>query len=229
MKFSLARRVCAEFLGTAFLLTAVVGSGIMAERLCGGNVAIALLANSVATGAALITLILTFGPISGAHFNPVVTLVDAISGGLAGVDILPYVLAQFAGALAGTLSCHYMFGLPGFTLSRHTRSGPAQLYAEIVATFGLIAVISVCSRLNRKAVPLAVGTYIAAAYWFTSSTSFANPAVTVARCVTDTFAGIRPRDVPGFVLAEICGAGIAFFLFRWLIPAKLSAESGACP
>ena len=227
MNFSLPQRVCAEFFGTALLLTAVVGSGIMAERLCGGNVAIALLANSIATGATLITLILTFGPVSGAHFNPLVTCAEAISGGLARVHVLPYLLAQFAGALAGTANSHYMFGLPGFTLSRHARGGPAQLYAEIVATFGLLAVIFGCSRLNRNMVPLAVGSYIAAAYWFTSSTSFANPAVTVARCVTDTFAGIRPGDVPGFVLAEICGAGIAFLLFRWLIPAELSAKSGA--
>jgi glycerol uptake facilitator-like aquaporin len=227
VNFSLARRAGTEFLGTAFLLTAVVGSGIMAERLSGGNVAIALQANSIATGAALIALILTFGPISGAHFNPLVTFADALSGGLAGVDVLCYVLAQFAGALAGTINAHFMFGLPGFTLSQHARSGPAQLYAEVVATFGLVAVISACSRLNRKAVSLAVGTYIAAAYWFTSSTSFANPAVTVARCVTDTFAGIRPQDVPGFVFAEIVGAGIAFVLSRWLIPARLSAESGA--
>jgi len=227
VKFSLARRACAEFFGTAFLLTAVVGSGIMAVRLCGGNIAIALLANSMATGAALVALILTFGPVSGAHFNPLVTFADAISGGLARVDVLPYVLAQFAGALAGTVNSHYMFGLPGFTLSQHARSGPAQLYAEIVATFGLLAVIFACSRLNRNSVAMAVGTYIAAAYWFTSSTSFANPAVTVARCVTDTFAGIRPDDVPGFILAEICGAGLALLLFRWLIPTELSAESGA--
>jgi glycerol uptake facilitator-like aquaporin len=227
MKFSLAQRACAEFLGTAFLVTAVIGSGIMGERLSNANTAIALMANSIATGAALVTLILTFGPISGAHFNPVVTIADALSGGFARTDVLPYILAQFAGGFAGTVNSHFMFGLPGVTLSRHARSGPAQFYAEIVATFGLMAVISACSRLNAKAIPMAVGGYIAGAYWFTSSTSFANPAVTLARCFTDTFAGIRPQDVPGFMLAETLGAAVAFFLFRWLIAAGISAESGA--
>ena len=181
MKFSISQRACAEFLGTAFLVTAVVGSGIMGEHLSNGNTAIALLANSIATGAALVTLILTFGPISGAHFNPVVTLADATSGGLARADMLPYILAQFAGGFAGTVNSHFMFGLPAITYSRHARSGPAQFYAEIVATFGLIAVISTCAKLNARAIPVAVGGYIAGAYWFTSSTSFANPAVTLAR------------------------------------------------
>jgi glycerol uptake facilitator-like aquaporin len=228
VKFSISRRACAEFLGTAFLVTAVVGSGIMGDHLSNGNTAIALMANSIATGAALVTLILTFGPISGAHFNPVVTVADALSGGLARADILPYILAQFAGGFAGTINSHFMFGLPGITYSRHVRSGPAQFYAEIIATFGLMAVISICSKLNARAIPVAVGGYIAAAYWFTSSTSFANPAVTVARCFTDTFAGIRPRDVPGFVVAETSGAAVAFLLFRWLIAPRISAESGAC-
>jgi glycerol uptake facilitator-like aquaporin len=228
VRFSISQRACAEFLGTAFLVTAVVGSGIMGDRLSNGNTAIALMANSIATGAALVTLILTFGPISGAHFNPVVTIADALSGGLARADIFPYILAQFAGGFAGTVNSHFMFGLPGITSSRHARSGPAQFYAEIVATFGLMAVISTCSKLNARAIPVSVGGYIAAAYWFTSSTSFANPAVTVARSFTDTFAGIRPRDVPGFVVAEILGATIAFFLFRWLIAPRINAESGAC-
>ena len=228
MKFRLAHRLCAEFLGTAFLLTAVVGSGIMGERLSGGNVAIALLANSIATGAALVTLIFTFGGISGAHFNPVVTLADSLSGGLARSDIFPYCFAQLAGGIAGTINSHFMFGLPAITLSHHARSGPAQFYAEIIATFGLLAVVSGCSRLRPAAIPLTVGTYIAGAYWFTSSTSFANPAVTAARCITDTFAGIRPQDVPGFVLAQFLGSTAAFLLFRWMVPSRISAESGAC-
>ena len=228
MKFRLAQRVCAEFLGTAFLLTAVVGSGIMGERLSGGNVAIALLVNSIATGAALVTLIFAFGGISGAHFNPVVTLADSLSGGIARSDIFPYCLAQLAGGVLGTINSHFMFGLPTITLSRHARSGPAQFYAEIIATFGLVSVISGCSRLRPAAIPLTVGIYIAGAYWFTSSTSFANPAVTVARCITDTFAGIRPQDVPGFVLAQFLGGAAAFLLFRWMVPSRISAESGAC-
>ena len=229
MKFSISQRACAEFLGTAFLVTAVVGSGIMGERLSNGNVAIALLANSIATGDALVTLILAFGPISGAHFNPVVTIADALSGGLGRADMLPYILAQFAGGFAGTVNSHFMFGLPAITYSRHLRSGPAQFYAEIVATFGLIAVISTCAKLNARAIPVAVGGYLAGAYWFTSSTSFANPAVTLARCFTDSFAGIRPRDVPGFAVAETLGAAVAFFLFRCLIAPRISAGSGASP
>jgi glycerol uptake facilitator-like aquaporin len=228
MKFGLAERVCAEFLGTAFLLTAVVGSGIMGERLSGGNVAMALLVNSIATGAALVTLIFAFGGISGAHFNPVVTLADSLSGGIARSDIFPYCLAQLAGGVLGTINSHFMFGLPTITLSRHARSGPAQFYAEIIATFGLLSVISGCSRLRPAAIPLTVGTYIAGAYWFTSSTSFANPAVTAARCITDTFAGIRPQDVPGFVLAQFLGGTAAFLVFRWMVPSRISAESGAC-
>jgi glycerol uptake facilitator-like aquaporin len=228
MKFRLAQRVCAEFLGTAFLLTAVVGSGIMGERLSGGNVAMALLVNSMATGATLVTLIFAFGSISGAHFNPLVTLADSLSGGIARSDIFPYCLAQLAGGILGTINSHFMFGLPTITLSRHARSGPAQFYAEIIATFGLLSVISGCSRLRPAAIPLTVGTYIAGAYWFTSSTSFANPAVTAARCITDTFAGIRPQDVPGFVLAQFVGGTAAFLLFRWMVPSRISAESGAC-
>jgi len=228
MKFRLAQRLCAEFLGTAFLVTAVVGSGIMGERLSGGKVAMALLVNSIATGAALVTLIFAFGAISGAHFNPLVTLADSLSGGIARSDIFPYCLAQLAGGVLGTINSHFMFGMPAITLSRHARSGPAQFYAEIVATFGLVSVIAGCSRLRPAAIPLTVGTYIAGAYWFTSSTSFANPAVTAARCITDTFAGIRPQDVPGFVLAQFLGGTAAFLLFRWMVPSRISAESGAC-
>ena len=227
MKFPLTRRLCAEFLGTAFLLTAVVGSGIMGERLSGGNVAIALLANSIATGAALVTLILTFGPVSGAHFNPVVTLMDTFSGGLPRGEVAAYCLAQLAGAAAGTISAHFMFGLPAVVLSTHARNGAGQFYSEVIATFGLIAVISLCSRLRPAGIPVAVGAYITGAYWFTSSTSFANPAVTLARCITHTFAGIRPQDVPGFVLAQVVGAIAAIFLFRWLVPAQINAGSGA--
>jgi glycerol uptake facilitator-like aquaporin len=227
MRFRLAQRACAEFLGTAFLLTAVVGSGIMGERLSGGNAAIALLVNSIATGAALVTLIFAFGGISGAHFNPLVTLADSLSGGIARSDIFPYCLAQLAGGVLGTINSHFMFGLPTITLSRHARSGPAQFYAEIIATFGLLSVISGCSRLRPAAIPLTVGAYIAGAYWFTSSTSFANPAITAARCITDTFAGIRPQDVPGFILAQFLGGTAAFLVFRWMVPARISAESGA--
>src|SRR3974390_1280708 len=194
------RRLAAELVGTAFLLAAVVGSGIMGERLSGGNVAIALLANTVATGAALTTLILTFGPISGAHFNPAVTLADASQGGLAWREVPGYLTAQLAGAFAGVAAAHLMFGEPVFLASRHIRSGNAQIFSEFVATFGLLSVIWGCARLRSSAVPFAVGAYITAAYWFTASTSFANPAVTLARAATNTFAGIRPADAPAFVV-----------------------------
>jgi glycerol uptake facilitator-like aquaporin len=196
-----ARRAVAEALGTAFLLAAVVGSGIMGERLAGGNVAIALLANTIATGAALVALILTFGSISGAHFNPAVTLADASQGGLAWREVPVYIAAQITGAFAGVAAAHLMFGEPVFFASRHVRAGNAQLFSEFIATFGLLAVIWGCARLRSSAVPFAVGAYITAAYWFTSSTSFANPAVTLARAASDTFAGIRPVDTPGFIVA----------------------------
>lgn len=215
---SLARRAVAESLGTAFLLAAVIGSGIMGERLSGGNVGIALLANTIATGAALVALILTFGPISGAHFNPAVTLSDATQGGLRWREVPVYVIAQVIGAFAGTASAHVMFGLPLFFVSRHERSGSAQLFSEFVATFGLLAVIWGCVRLRTSTVPFAVAAYITAAYWFTSSTSFANPAVTLARSLSDTFAGIRPLDAPGFIVAQFIGAMAATLLFRWLVP-----------
>lgn len=214
----MVRRAVAEALGTAFLLAAVVGSGIMGERLAGGNIAIALLANTIATGAALVTLILTFGPISGAHFNPAVTLADATQGGVAWRDVPFYVAAQIVGAFAGVAAAHLMFGKPVFFASQHVRSGSAQLFSEFVATFGLLSVIWGCARLRSSAVPFAVGAYITAAYWFTASTSFANPAVTLARAASDTFAGIRPVDAPGFIVAQLVGAAAATALFRWLVP-----------
>jgi glycerol uptake facilitator-like aquaporin len=212
------RRAVAEALGTAFLLAAVIGSGIMGERLAGGNVAIALLANTVATGAMLVTLILTFGPISGAHFNPAVTLADASQGGLAWREVPIYIAAQLCGAFAGVATAHAMFGEPVFFASQHVRAGNAQLFSEFVATFGLLSVIWGCARLRSSAVPFAVGAYITGAYWFTASTSFANPAVTLARAASNTFAGIRPVDAPGFIVAQLAGAFAATLLFRWLVP-----------
>jgi glycerol uptake facilitator-like aquaporin len=217
-RLPLARRAVAEGLGTALLLATVIGSGIMGDRLSGGNVAIALLANTLATGAALVALILTFGPISGAHFNPVVTLAEASQGGFSWREVPVYVAMQVAGAFAGVAVAHVMFQEPVFSASTHVRGGVSQLVSEVVATFGLLSVIWGCGRRRASAVPFAVGAYITAAYWFTSSTSFANPAVTVARAFSDTFAGIRPSDAPGFVVAQIVGAGMATALFRWLAP-----------
>jgi glycerol uptake facilitator-like aquaporin len=214
----LGRRLAAEAVGTAFLLATVVGSGIMGERLAAGNAAVALLANTLATGAALVALILTFGPISGAHFNPAVTLADASQGGLSWRDVPGYVAVQILGAFAGVAAANVMFELPPFFASRHARQGPAQIFSEFVATFGLLAVIWGCARLRSAAVPFAVAAYITAAYWFTASTSFANPAVTLARAASDTFAGIRPVDVPGFIVAQLVGAAAATLLFRWLVP-----------
>lgn len=223
---SQARRLTAEAVGSAMLLATVVGSGIMGERLSGGNVAVALLANTLATGAILVALILTFGPLSGAHFNPAVTLADASQGGLPWRDVPGYVLAQVIGAFAGVAAADVMFELPVFFASGKVRAGGAQLFSEFVATFGLLSVIRGCVRLRQKAVvPFAVAAYITAAYWFTSSTSFANPAVTLARSASDTFAGIRPADVPGFVVAQLLGAAAATLLFRWLIP-SLPGEAG---
>ena len=215
----LPRRATAEAIGTALLLATVVGSGIMAERLSGGNVGLALLANALATGAGLVALILTFGPISGAHLNPAVTLADASQGGIAWREVPAYLLAQVGGAFGGVALAHGMFGEPLFAASRHVRAGPAQLLSEVVATFGLLVVIWGCSRRRSQAVPFAVAAYIVAAFWFTGSTSFANPAVTRARSATDTFAGIRPADAPGFVVAQLVGAALATALFRWLTPA----------
>jgi glycerol uptake facilitator-like aquaporin len=216
---TLGRKLVAEALGTALLLATVVGSGIMGESLAGGNVAIALLANTLATGAALVCLILTFGPISGAHFNPAVTLADASQGGLRWREVPGYVAAQTLGAFAGVAAAHGMFGRPLFFASHHARSGGSQLLSEFVATFGLLAVIWGVARRRSAAVPFAVGAYITAAYWFTASTSFANPAVTAARAASDTFAGIRPIDAPGFIVVQLAGAMAATLLFRWLVPA----------
>ena len=216
----LLRKWVAEGLGTALLLATVVGSGIMGERLSGGNVGLALLANTLATGAGLVALILTFGPISGAHFNPAVTLADASQGGIPWREVPGYVMAQIVGAFVGVGVAHVMFEEPAlFFASRHERSGLSQLVSEFVATFGLLAVIWGCARRRPGVVPFAVGAYITAAYWFTSSTSFANPAVTLARAASDTFAGIRPVDVPGFIVAQLAGAAAATALFRWLVPA----------
>jgi len=215
---TLARRLVAEALGTLLLLATVVGSGVMAERLSAGNVALALLANTLATGAGLLALILTFGGISGAHFNPVVTVADASQGGLPWRDVPVYVAAQIAGAFAGVMLAHVMFELPVVSASQHVRTGFGQWAAEFTATFGLLTVIWGCSRSRPSATPLAVAAYITAAYWFTASTSFANPAVTLARAASDTFAGIRPADAPGFIAAQVLGAGAATFLFRWLVP-----------
>lgn len=225
MNPSLARRVVAEFAGTLFLLAAIVGSGIMGTQLAPENPALILLVNSTATGAALIAIILAFGPVSGAHLNPAVTLADAWQGGIAWRETPAYLLAQFSGAFAGVAAAHLMFGLPLFSASTHARSGPTQLFSEFLATFGLLAVIWGCVRLRPSAVPYAVGTYIAAAYWFTSSTSFANPAVTLARSATNSFTGIRLEDVPGFLLAQLAGAFAATLLFRWLTPSLGTAAS----
>jgi glycerol uptake facilitator-like aquaporin len=215
---TLHTRIASEFLGTMFLVAVVVGSGIMGDRLAGGNVAVALLANTLATGAALVALILTFGSISGAHFNPVVTLADALEGGIPWKETFPYILAQILGGIGGTIIAHLMFGLPIVSLSQHGRTGPSQWFSEFVATFGLLSVVWGCSRRRSSAVPFAVGAYITAAYWFTASTSFANPAVTIARCLSNTFAGIRPVDVPWFIVAQFVGGFAATIVFRWLVP-----------
>ncbi|GAC1407338.1 MAG: MIP/aquaporin family protein [Candidatus Velthaea sp.] len=220
------RAAFAEFIGTAMLLLAVVGSGIMAERLCGGNVGLALLANAIATGGALVALILAFGPISGAHFNPAVTLADASQGGLPWSLVAPYIVAQFLGALAGTALADGMFGLPLFFASHHVRSGAPLLVSEFVATFGLLATIWGCVRSRPGVTPFAVAAYIIGAYWFTPSTSFANPAVTIARSLTDTFAGIRPVDAPFFIASQLLGAFAATALFAYLSPiSKATAQA----
>jgi glycerol uptake facilitator-like aquaporin len=223
---SIHRRVASEFIGTAFLVAAVVGSGIMGERLAGGNVAIALLANTIATGAALVALILTFGPISGAHLNPAVTLADAIEHGIPWREVPLYIAAQFTGGILGAILAHLMFGLRWYSLSTHIRSGWPLVFSEFVATFGLVSVIWGCSRTKPNTTPFAVAAYITSAYWFTASTSFANPAVTVARALSDTFAGIRPADAPLFLIAQLAGAFAATYLFRWLVPGlRANAEA----
>lgn len=211
-----SRRLVAEGLGTALLLAVVIGSGIMGERLAGGNVAIALLGNTIATGTGLVALILMFGSISGAHFNPVVTLSEAWQKNLPASEVLPYIAVQILGAFAGVAAAHLMFSEPLFFSSTHVRTGPSQWWSEFVATFGLIGVIIGCMRSRPSVTPFAVAAYITAAYWFTSSTSFANPAVTLARAASNTFAGIRPGDAPGFIAAQLMGGAAATMVFCWL-------------
>jgi glycerol uptake facilitator-like aquaporin len=224
-RLTLARRATTEALGTGLLVAAVVGSGIMGERLAGGSIGLALLANTAATGAALVALILALGPLSGAHFNPVVTLAARAGGELPLRDVPAYLSGQVMGGLAGTAIANLMFEGPIFSLSQHARSGPAQLFSEIVATFGLLLIIGLCARHRPSAVPVAVAAYITAAYWFTASTSFANPAVTIARAVSDSFAGIRPQDVPGFIVAQCVGATLAVVVVRWLVPPSSRHDS----
>jgi glycerol uptake facilitator-like aquaporin len=220
-----AKALTAEALGTGLLLSVVVGSGIMAERLSGGNTAVALLANALATGAGLIAFILALGPVSGAHFNPVVTVSQAFDGRISWGRVPGYIAAQTLGAFAGTAAADFMFGLPLFSASTHPRTGASQWFSEFVATFGLLLVIRGCSQGFKRAVPFAVAAYIVAAYWFTASTSFANPAVTLARTVSDTFAGIRPVDAPGFILAQITAAAISIPVLRWLMPESIQMEN----
>ena len=222
----LPRRLAAEALGTAFLLATVVGSGIMAQKLAGGNIAIALLGNTIPTGAILVVLILIFGPLSGAHMNPAVSLTMALRGELARNDIIPYVAAQVAGAVFGVFAAHLMFELPVLQISTTARSAPAQWVAEFVATFGLLMTIRGCAARAPASIPFAVGLYITAAYWFTASTSFANPAVTIARALSDTFAGIAPKDVAPFVLAQLAGALTALPTARWLWAEESSLLGG---
>lgn len=226
---SLARRATAEALGTALLLAVVIGSGIMGERLANANVALALLANTLATGAGLVALILTFGPISGAHFNPAVTLAEATQGGLVWREVPLYIAAQVIGAFAGAAAAHLMFGEPLFSISQHARTGAAQWWSEFIATFGLLAVIHSGARHRPGTIPFAVGAYISAAYWFTASTSFANPAVTLARAASDTFAGIRPQDAPAFIVAQLLGATAATLVMRWLFAARPSVGTLQTP
>lgn len=220
----LPRRLVAEGLGTCLLVAAVIGSGIMAEQLSDGNTGVALLANTIATGGALVALIHTFGPVSGAHFNPAVTLADTVLGALRPAEGAAYTVAQVAGGIAGAVLADAMFELPLVAWSQHARTGPAQWLGEFVATFGLLGVIASCTRRTPAVTPWAVAAWIVGAYWFTSSTSFANPAVTVARAFTDTFAGIRPVDVPGFVVAQVVGALAAVAVFGWLVPPLRAVE-----
>ncbi len=224
VKFNMRARLTAEFLGSAFLVATVIGSGIMGERLAGGNVAITLLANTIATGAALVALILTFGPISGAHLNPAVTLADAMEHGIPWPQAAAYILVQCAGGVAGAIVANLMFELRWCSISTHPRHGWPLVLSEFVATFGLLSVIWGCSRLRSGAVPFAVAAYITAAYWFTASTSFANPAVTIARSLSDTFAGIQPSDVPLFIVAQISGALAATFFVSVACPESFNAR-----
>ncbi|RUX52631.1 MAG: aquaporin family protein [Mesorhizobium sp.] len=222
--FDLPRRFAAEFLGTGLLVATVVGSGIMAETLT-HDTALALLGNTLATGAMLVVLITILGPISGAHFNPAVSLVVCLNRTLPARDLPAYLVAQLLGGVAGTLAAHLMFGLPVLEIATKLRAGPAQWFSEIVATFGLVAVILCGARFQQRAVPWLVGLYITAAYWFTASTSFANPAVALARSLTDTFSGIRPIDLPGFIVAELLGALIALALMGWLLRPEIIRQT----
>ena len=215
--FSFLRRLAAEFIGTAFLLATVVGSGIMGETLAGGNVALALLGNTIATGAILVVLILIFGPLSGAHFNPAVTLSFLLRREITAGEALVYVGVQVAAAICGAMAAHIMFAEPVLMISTHARTGVGQWFAEFIATFGLVATILGCVRFRPDAVPYAVGLFITAGYWFTASTSFANPAVTIARTLTDTFSGIAPMDAPAFIAAQLVGAVAATLVFGWLL------------
>jgi glycerol uptake facilitator-like aquaporin len=217
MQFDLTRRLAAEALGTFFLVMAVVGSGIMAETLAGGNEAIALLCNTLATAAVLVVIITVFISVSGAHFNPAVTLVMTLRGSIAPAPALAYVAVQIAGGCLGAVAAHLMFGLDPVQPSGTARNGVGQWLGEVIATFGLIATILGCLRFRPEALPAAVGLFIGSAYWFTSSTSFANPAVTIARALSDTFSGIAPADAPGFIVAELVGAVAAAYLFGWLL------------
>jgi glycerol uptake facilitator-like aquaporin len=219
------RTAAAEAVGTALLLAIVVGSGIMGERLAQGNLAVALLANSIATGAGLYALIVIFGPISGAHFNPVVSAVAVYDKRMSGRDGMVYALAQFSGAFAGVATAHAMFGLPIVQVSAHVRPTLGEGFGEVVATFGLVLVISLAAKFRADAIPVAVAAFITSAYWFTSSTSFANPVVTFARAITDTFAGISPQSVPLFVAGQSIGGGSAALFARWLLAGKLAKGS----
>ena len=220
MTFAFSRRLAAEFIGTAFLLATVVGSGIMGENLSGGNAAIALLGNTIATGAILVVLILVFGSISGAHFNPAVTLAFLLRRTIAPGAALAYVVTQITAAICGTMVAHIMFAEPILMISTNVRTGLGQYFAEFVATFGLVATILGCLRFRPEAVPYAVGLFITAGYWFTASTSFANPAVTIARTLTDTFSGIAPADAPAFIAAQLIGGVVGTVVFAWLSRAE---------
>jgi glycerol uptake facilitator-like aquaporin len=222
-EFGITRRIAAEFIGTALLVATVVGSGIMAESLAGGNAAIALLGNTLATGAILVVLIAVLGPISGAHFNPAVSLIFLLARELRSGEFVLYIAVQIVGGIAGTLLAHLMFDLPLLQLSQHARHGPGQIVSEIVATFGLLTTVLGCRRARPDLIPMAVALYVVAGYWFTASTCFANPAVAIARSLTDTFSGIRPIDAPWFILAELAGALIAAAVFHWLLREKEKA------
>lgn len=226
MEFPLRKRLAAEALGTGLLVAAVVGSGIMAERLAGGSVGLALLCNTIATGAILVVLVLALAPISGAHLNPAVSLVMTLTGALPWRELAPYLVAQVVGGGLGTLAAHGMFDLPLLQFGVTARTGPPQWFAEAVATFGLLVTILAVVRFRTEAIPYAVGLYIAAAYWFTASTSFANPAVTIARSLTATFAGIAPADVPMFVLAQLAGALAGMTLTGWLARPERAGADG---